>query len=184
MSVSCRRWRADEGTAKRLVDRIIFLVGKEEDLVFPDGATHLTAETVIVKAGIDEIRSGLSARDLDVNGVQIAVLEILIQTAMPLVGAADDGLVKLTAGGVTKFRRELVLQNGKVLDRIVRDGDQRAGNSLLLLSTPSMVKLLLRGRWPETEGPVPAPIPPLVATPAFNNERLRTPKPIVAVGRS
>src|SRR5262245_28824132 len=55
---------------------------------------------------------------------------------------------------------------------------------LLLLSTPSTVKLLLRGRCPATEGPVPAPMPPLVATPASSSERLRTPSPTVAVGRS
>src|SRR5277367_3539893 len=55
---------------------------------------------------------------------------------------------------------------------------------LLLLSTPSMVKLLLRGLWPPTEGPVPAPTPPLVATPDPSKERLRTPKPTDAVGKS
>src|SRR5690242_10332999 len=55
---------------------------------------------------------------------------------------------------------------------------------LLLLSIPSIVKLLLRGRCPPTEGPVPAPTPPLLATPELNSERLITPSPIDAVGRS
>src|SRR5205814_10049521 len=47
---------------------------------------------------------------------------------------------------------------------------------LLLLSTPSTVKLLLRGRCPPTEGPEPAPMPPLLATPALSRERLSTPE--------
>ena len=39
---------------------------------------------------------------------------------------------------------------------------------LLLLSMPSTVKLLLRGRCPPTEGPVPIPRPPPEATPGLN----------------
>ena len=41
---------------------------------------------------------------------------------------------------------------------------------------------MLRGRCPPTEGPVPAPIPPLVATFALRSEVFRTPRPMVAVG--
>src|ERR1043165_7434976 len=55
---------------------------------------------------------------------------------------------------------------------------------LLLLSTPSIVKLLLRGRCPPTDGPAPAPTPPLLATPEPNSDRFSTPLPTVADGRS
>src|ERR1043166_205188 len=55
---------------------------------------------------------------------------------------------------------------------------------LLLLSTPSIMKLLLRGRCPPIEGPVPAPTPPLLATPELSKERFKTPLPIEAAGRS
>src|SRR5260370_33782888 len=56
---------------------------------------------------------------------------------------------------------------------------------LLLLSIPSTVKLLLRGRCPPTLGPAPAPIPPLLATPELKSERLRIPLgPSVVLGRS
>src|SRR5450432_1906668 len=54
----------------------------------------------------------------------------------------------------------------------------------LLLSMPSMVKLLLRGRCPPTEGPEPRPTAPPVPTPAFSSERLITPLPPEAMGRS
>src|SRR6202047_3628490 len=55
---------------------------------------------------------------------------------------------------------------------------------LLLLSTPSIAKLLLRGRWPPMDGPVPAPTPPPVATPALKRERFRTPPVTAETGRS
>ena len=54
----------------------------------------------------------------------------------------------------------------------------------LLLSIPSTVKLLLRGRCPPTDGPAPRPTAPLEPTPAFNSERLITPLPPEALGRS
>src|ERR1017187_4174152 len=54
----------------------------------------------------------------------------------------------------------------------------------LLLSMPSMVKLLLRGRCPPTDGPAPRPIAPLVPTPAFRSARLSTPYPPDTLGSS
>src|ERR1019366_9095863 len=54
----------------------------------------------------------------------------------------------------------------------------------LLFSTPSIVKLLLRGRCPETTGPDPTPTPPELATPAFRRERFNTPLPVEVVGES
>src|SRR5450432_298010 len=54
----------------------------------------------------------------------------------------------------------------------------------LLLSMPSMVKLLLRGRCPPTDGPEPRPMAPLEPTPAFNKERVITPDGPDAMGRS
>src|SRR2546422_1738988 len=57
---------------------------------------------------------------------------------------------------------------------------------LLLLSRPSTVKLLLRGRCPPMAGPEPAPIAPTFATPAVSNERFRIPLPPLefTLGRS
>src|SRR5271165_63248 len=54
----------------------------------------------------------------------------------------------------------------------------------LLLSTPSIVKLLLRGRFPPTDGPEPTPTPPVLATPAFKSDKFRTPLPFEVVGLS
>src|ERR1700733_5292513 len=54
---------------------------------------------------------------------------------------------------------------------------------LLLLSTPSMVKLLSRGRWPPPEGPVPPPTAPPVAIPAWSSDAFMTPDPPDTIGR-
>ncbi len=86
------------------MDRIVFLVSKEEEFVFPDGAANLTAEPVVVKTWIDDVWTGLGAGVLGVNRVEVAVLEVLIHATMPFISAAHNGLVELTAGGVTKFR--------------------------------------------------------------------------------
>src|ERR1700751_2040794 len=48
---------------------------------------------------------------------------------------------------------------------------------LLLLSTPSTVKLLSRGRWPPTDGPTPKPIAFAFETPGASIDRFRTPAP-------
>src|SRR5271170_3290868 len=55
--------------------------------------------------------------------------------------------------------------------------------ALLLLSIPSIVKLLLRGRWPPTEGPVPSPTAPPVAIPAWSSDAFMTPDPPDTMGR-
>src|SRR6187402_7699 len=55
---------------------------------------------------------------------------------------------------------------------------------LSLLSIPSMVKLLLRGRCPPTDGPTPMPIPPVDATFGLSSDTFKTPvDPFVALGR-
>src|SRR5579872_2992919 len=48
---------------------------------------------------------------------------------------------------------------------------------LLLLSTPSTVKLLSRGRCPPTDGPVPRPMEFAFVTPGLNIDRFKTPPP-------
>src|SRR5215469_18121316 len=55
---------------------------------------------------------------------------------------------------------------------------------LSLLSVPSIVKLLLRGRCPPTDGPEPAPKPPVLPTPACSSEAFNTPDPTEADGMS
>src|SRR5262245_32859460 len=128
LSIASGGRSADKAAAERLVSGIVFVVGEEEDLVFPDRSANLAAEAVVVESRIDKVRTGLCARIRGIDGVQVAVLEILVQAAMPRVGSADQGLVELTAGGVAELGCELVLQHGEVLHRIVRDGDHRAGN--------------------------------------------------------
>src|SRR5262249_915016 len=49
----------------------------------------------------------------------------------------------------------------------------------------SIVLLFSRGRWPPTDGPEPAPIPPELATPAPSRARFNTPPvELDAIGKS
>ena len=96
---------------------------------------------------------------------------------METVGAALDGGVELTSGGVTELRIELVRQKVKFSTASFGTAISAPVTDLLLLSTPSTVKLLSRGRCPPTEGPVPSPIALAWVTPGLNNDRFNTPAP-------
>ncbi len=61
--------------------------------------------------------------------VQIAVLEVLIQSAVESIRATLDRLVELTTRRVTELSRKLVLQNREVIDCIIRNLKQRTGNA-------------------------------------------------------
>ncbi len=93
------------------------------------GPPKSAAEAVVVVTRVAErIRRHLGLRNLRVDRVQVAVLEVLVSRAVELVGSALDGLVELTTGRVTELRRELVLQNGEAVDRVVRNRDERTGH--------------------------------------------------------
>src|SRR4051794_13443041 len=49
------------------------------------------------------------------------------------IRAALDGLIELTTGRVTEFRRKLVLKNREILYSIVRDLKERTCNALVVV---------------------------------------------------
>jgi hypothetical protein len=49
------------------------------------------------------------------------------------VGAAFHGSIELTAGGVPELSTELIGQESEVIYRFRRHGDQRAGDSLIVV---------------------------------------------------
>ena len=73
------------------------MIGEKEELVFDDRSANLSTVAIIVVSRIGEMRSGLGTGIFGVNGVQVAVLEILICATVPFVGTADDRLVELAA---------------------------------------------------------------------------------------
>ena len=99
-----------------------------EELVFLNGSAGLAAPTVEVKTWIGDFAA--------LNGVfriQIAVLEILVEHAVNVVGAAANGGVELSAGGVSELRRELIDDGGELAGGIVGHIDQRTGDALVVV---------------------------------------------------
>src|SRR5215470_7158411 len=103
---------------------------------------------------------------------------------MKAVRSALYRLIELPTVGMAEFGAEGVLENRKLLHNVVGHYQEWTGNALVVVIYPSMVKLLSRGLCPPTEGPDPAPIPPLLATPACSKDRFNTPEPPAAVGKS
>ena len=122
------RGRGAEVILTALTDAVALKVGKVEELVFLDGATGLTTPAVVVIAGIRDLAA--------LNGVfsvEVAVLEVFVGNAVELVGAAADGGVELTAGGVAELRREDVDDGGELADSVVGHIDQRPGDRLVVI---------------------------------------------------
>ena len=124
-------------------DGLILKSAVVEELVLQQRAANLSAETVVVVTlvlGVPGADRGL------VDRIQVSILEVFIRAAMDGVGAAGDNDVELSAGGVTELRRELVGQQRKFLTESFGTLISGPVTDLLLLSIPSIVKLLLRGR--------------------------------------
>src|SRR5947209_12572052 len=68
-----------------------------------------------------------------VDGVEIAILKILPSPPVKLVRSTLDGLVELAAGGVAELGRELVLQHGEIVYRIVGNRHQRTSDRLVVV---------------------------------------------------
>ena len=111
---------------------LILPAGEEKQLVFDDRSADLAAETIVIEGRIEGLHplAYLRQGGLRINRIHIAVLEIFVEPAVPLVGAALDGLVELATGRVAELGRELILQDRKVVDRIVRKSKQGACNGL------------------------------------------------------
>ena len=71
--------------------------------------------------------------ELLIGCVQVAVLQVLEQHAVELVGAALHDLIELPARGMAIFRRELVCQQREFFHRIIRDDRKRTGHGLAIV---------------------------------------------------
>ena len=127
-AVALRRRRV--GCAQRrtgLAQRIVLEQPEVEELVLHDRPTDAPSERVLVETG--NAADSLAGIGL-VHRVQIAVLEVLVQVAVDLVGAALECDVELAAGGMTKLRVELVLKHREFFNGLIGDPDVRTGDVL------------------------------------------------------
>jgi hypothetical protein len=67
---------------------------------------------------------------LRVDRIQIAILEVLIGSAVKVIGAGDDEAVELSAGGVAELRGVDVLEKYKLGYGLVGHVEERAGDAL------------------------------------------------------
>ena len=76
-----------------------------------------------------------------------------------------------------KVRRKLVLKQREFRDRVVGNVTSGPVTDLLLLSTPSIVKLLFRGRCPPIGGPSADPKPPAGSDTSTKQRKVQNPTP-------
>ena len=137
--VRVRGNRGEAGRGRRLYlsaasprqsNRLPFKIREEEELVLDDGSAEGEAIAVTVKAGI-----GFQAleRVNIIDGIQIAVAEVLIQHAVIRVGAALDDGIELASRRVTEFGAELVLEKRETLDGVIGDNDQISGHRFVVV---------------------------------------------------
>ena len=107
-----------------------FHIDKEEQLVLPDRAAEVAAKAIVVEPWM---KVHLVHDELLIGCVQVAVLQVLEQHAVELVGAALHDLIELPARGMAIFRRELVCQQREFFHRIIRDDRKRTGHGLAIV---------------------------------------------------
>jgi hypothetical protein len=162
-------WNADI-TALVDVDGVALVVGEEEKLVMNDGAADLAAIAIVVELRVGDLAAGGTA-----FGVEVAVLEVLVDAAVDAVRAGKNGGVELTARGVSKLWRELIGDQGEVADGVVGKVDEFAGDSFIVVVDAFDFEVVVAGRWPPIDGPEPMPRPPEEATPGLSSDTLSTP---------
>ena len=115
---------------KGLPQRGVFKIAEIEELVFLDRSAHGSAQFVLV-----ETRGFADPRvdELCIHGIQVAVLKVLVEAAMQLVGAVFQDGVELSARGVPEFGAKLILQQREFLSCLGWNIHQRTGNGLIVV---------------------------------------------------
>src|SRR6185312_896888 len=132
--VTCRCRTAQLIRDSRRTHRVEFIIHKEEKLVWEDRSADLSAKAVAVKTRIHwrYARTGI-ARDVVVDGVEVTVLEVLVQRTVEAVCAAFNDLVELAARRMAELGAEIVLHHGEVGDGIIGNREQRTSDRLAVV---------------------------------------------------
>ena len=115
-------------------DRVILRAAEEEELVLQDRAADIAAEAVVIETRIlRSITWQCVACHNRVDGVQIAVLKVLVRQPVELVRSALQNVVELPAVRVAKFRRVLILQHCEFRDGIGWHWNERSRHTLAVV---------------------------------------------------
>lgn len=66
-----------------------------------------------------EFRGNVAVGLKSVYSVELAIVEVLIQAAVDLIGSGDNEFVELASGGMSVLGREHVLKHGELADSVV-----------------------------------------------------------------
>jgi hypothetical protein len=150
---------------------LALVLRKEKQPVLDNRAADIPTIAGVVKARLGVTGDALFLLP-DAQRIEVAVLEEEIGRPVKGIRAGFRDGDELPAVRPAKLSAKLIGQQREF-------GNGFGGNvicgpvtDLSLLSMPSTVKLLFRGRCPPTEPPVPTPKPPLLDTPAEVSARL------------
>src|SRR5262249_48826323 len=120
----------------------VFETAEEKQLILYDRQTNVAAQAVLIVSRVvfepEIVPDGLT-------GVQVAVLEVIVERAVDRIRSAGHGRVELPARRMSEPRGALVLHKHKILARQVRHvNDFVVLNPVLIVDTVEMVKIKRR----------------------------------------
>ena len=130
------------GIQQRLfrAQRNVFEISKRKQFVLQDRTAGFRAVSVLVIA-----RNALAAK-YGFDLVQLAVVEIVVDSTVPSVRAIGQNRIELAAGVVSELRLLLPLHQREVHRGFVRNGRERAGRRLVIVVSSVDVIVVARVR--------------------------------------
>ena len=126
----------DSGRCGGLAYRVVIVQSEEEQLIAQNGTAQRSAKPVRIGARVRRLVTvrNTGVGDLLIDGVQIPVLQVVVQSAMKGVGAAFQNRIELPAGRVPVLRAFLILQDVEFSHGVVRAGaDQRTSDRFIVV---------------------------------------------------
>ena len=107
---------------------LVFVSGKEKQLVLDDGSADFTAKPIPIVTGFGISRFRYGAREI-VQRIGVTVLIVIPACTMELVASGFRCGDELSRRGMAIFRIELVCQQREFLHRIGNDWSQCSGGA-------------------------------------------------------
>ena len=118
------------GWDRRSAQRVVLEIAEIEKLVLDDGPAHRRAEAIVIVARLAG-QPGYAL--LLVQSVEVAILQVFVDRTVNRVRARLHDQVEYAARRAAELRAELVLKQRELLHRIVRNGDLRAGDIVVVV---------------------------------------------------
>src|SRR5262249_48905074 len=113
-----------------------------EDPVPHDRAANFPADSILIVT-----HNGLAAEN-GFDRIQLALVQIVIDTTMPRVRPIDQKRIHLAAGSMAELWVLLALHQREIGYRFIRNGHQRTRQSLIVIVCSVHVEIVTRVRLP------------------------------------